>query len=85
MLDATHLRCISPAAADAGVVPLRSEEFGAPPVGATLHGTAKIEGGTLRLTPVEGVGSLSLELPNMGGNPNPKPRPIPNPNPNPNP
>ena len=67
MLDATHLRCVTPAAADAGVVPLRSEEFGALPSGATLHGTATIEGGTLRLTPVEGVGSLSLELPNTGG------------------
>ena len=67
MLDATHLRCVTPAAADAGVVPLRSEEFGALPSGATLHGTATIEGGTLRLTPVEGVGSLSLELPTMGG------------------
>merc|ERR1719272_1334947 len=67
MLDATHLRCVTPAAADAGVVPLRSEEFGALPSGATLHGTATIEGGTLRLTPVEGVGSLSLELPTTGG------------------
>ena len=62
MIDGTHLRCISPAAAEAGVLPLRTEEFGALPDGATLHGTAALEGGTLRLTPVEGVGYLTLTL-----------------------
>ena len=67
MIDATHLRCVSPAAADAGVIPFRAVEFGSLPAGATLHGTAAIEGGMLRLTPVEGVGSFALELPNMGG------------------
>ena len=62
MIDATHLRCLSPAAADAGVLPMRTEEFSALPEGATLHGTATIEGGTLRLTPVGGGGSLTLTL-----------------------
>ena len=62
MIDATHLRCLSPAAAEAGVLPMRTEEFGALPAGAALHGTAVVEGGTLRLTPVGGGGSLTLTL-----------------------
>ena len=66
-LDATHLRCTAPTAADAAVLPLRLEEFGTLPEGATLYGGAKVEGGTLRLTTKDGAGSFALALPNMGG------------------
>ena len=62
-----HVRCVAPSSVDAGALPHRLVQFGHLPEGARLLGRARLHQGVLQLTPEVGIGTLMLDVPNIGG------------------